>query len=559
MNALPTTNAQSSGTAACNGSSVILSANASSGTNPYTYAWSTGATPANNSTPTTNILANTTYTVTVTDNNNCTATSSVAVNMNALPTANAQSSGTAACNGSSVTLSANALSGTNPYTYAWSTGTTPTNNSMPTANILANTTYTVTVTDNNNCTATSSIAVNMNALPTANAQSSGTAACNGSSVTLSANASLGTNPYTYAWSTGATPTNNSTPTANILTNTTYTVTVTDNNNCTATSSVAVNMNALPNVTAGGGAICIGASQNITVGGADTYVWSDSLGSGDMKSVNPTISTTYSVTGTDVNNCSNTANAIVIINPLPTVTASGGTICVGESQNITAGGASTYAWSAGLGSGNSKLVNPTTSTTYTVTGTSDKNCSNTDEAIVTVNPLPTGDFSAQPLESVVNSEIVFSSDQITNVSIWDWQFGDGESSSDANTTKHSYKDAGQYNVILTLTSSQGCKTTYSKYSYITIKDLTKIWVPTAFTPNGDGQNDVLYVLGEFKSIHMEIYNKWGVLVFKTDSQSQGWDGKSNGIEQPEGIYSYLIRAINFSDKEVLEQGVISLLR
>ena len=73
---------------------------------------------------------------------------------------------------------------------------------------------------------------------------------------------------------------------------------------------------MPTVTAGGGAVCIGNSTTITAGGATTYTWSNSLGSGISKTVNPTIATTYTVTGTDVNNCSNTSTIIITVNPLP---------------------------------------------------------------------------------------------------------------------------------------------------------------------------------------------------------------------------------------------------
>ena len=132
--------------------------------------------------------------------------------VNSLPTVNAKSSALSACNGNSVTLSANAGAGTVPYTYAWSSGAMPADTGISTATIIANSSYTVSVTDINGCTATSSVSVIMNPLPTVSAQSSEPVACYGSSVTLSANAGAGTSPYTYAWSNKS-PSNSSTVSA----------------------------------------------------------------------------------------------------------------------------------------------------------------------------------------------------------------------------------------------------------------------------------------------------------------------------------------------------------
>jgi len=152
--------------------------------------------------------------------------------------------------------------------------------------------------------------------------------------------------------------------------------------------ISVGMFPLPIVTTGSGTICNGSSISITAGGASTYTWSNSLGTGTPKIVNPTITTTYNVTGTDANGCTNSASAVVTVNSLPTVTATGGTVCINANNiTLTASGANTYLWSNGLGTGVTKPVTPTTSTTYTVTGTNSSGCSNTANAIIIVRPKP----------------------------------------------------------------------------------------------------------------------------------------------------------------------------
>ena len=213
--------------------------------------------------------------------------------------------------------------------------------------------------------------------------------CKGSTDTLNAIVTGGTAPFSYLWASN--PVGFSSSFANTtvtpIINTTYVVTVTDAASLTATSSVAVSVNDLPTVTAGDATICIGGSANLVADGAITYSWSDGLGYGTPE-VSPLMTTNYTVTGTDENNCSNTANAAVIVNALPMVTAGGGTICNGSSTTLTVDGASTYTWSGGLMSGMPLTVNPTITTTYSVTGTDINNCTNTANAVVTVNPSPT---------------------------------------------------------------------------------------------------------------------------------------------------------------------------
>gem|GEM_PF-2017256 len=538
VNPLPTANALSSALAICKGSSVTLSANASAGSSPYTYTWSTGVAPSSSSTPSAIITTNSTYSVTVMDNKGCIATSSVSVGMNALPsvtagggiicngnstnlsaggtstytwssglgngtpktvnpttsttytvtgtdnngctntanaivivnplpTANAQSSAASVCNGSSATLNANAGAGTSPYTYAWTTGAIPANIASPSAIITSNATYIVTITDKNNCTVTSSVTIAMNPLPIANAQSSDAVVCKGSSVTLSANASVGSSPYTYTWSTGAVPSNSSTPSVVITTNTTYSVSVTDNKGCTATSSVSVGMNALPTVTAGGGTICKGNSTNIKAGGANTYTWSNELGNGISQTVNPTTSTTYTVTGTDNNGCTNTANAIVIVNPLPTANAqsSAASVCNGSSATLNANAGAgtspyTYAWTTGAIPAN--IASPsaiiTSNATYIVTITDKNNCTVTSSVTIAMNPLPIA--NAQSSDAVVckGSSVTLSANASVGSSPYTYTWSTGAVPSNSSTPSVVITTNTTYSV--SVTDNKGCTATSS---------------------------------------------------------------------------------------------------
>ena len=152
-------------------------------------------------------------------------------------------------------------------------------------------------------------------------------------------------------------------------------------------TIVATVNPLPNVTANASAttVCAGTALTLTGGGATTYLWSGGVTNGI--SFIPLSTTTYTVTGTGANNCSNTATKTITVKPLPTVTASANTttVCAGTSVTLAGNGAITYVWSGGVTNGISFV--PSSTTTYTVTGTGANNCSNTATKTITVNPVP----------------------------------------------------------------------------------------------------------------------------------------------------------------------------
>ena len=166
----------------------------------------------------------------------------------------------------------------------------------------------------------------------------------------------------------------------------YTVTATTmQGDCkaTASASVSVTVNPLPEVHISGNAIiCQNGNTTLTATGAESYLWSTGSASNSI-TVAPTASTTYSVVGTDENQCQNSAAVFVTVNELPEVTVSGDShICDGETAQLTASGAQTYVWSTG-NTGATINVNPDETTVYTVEGTDENDCSNTATFTVTV--------------------------------------------------------------------------------------------------------------------------------------------------------------------------------
>ncbi len=465
----------------CVNVAVPLDVTVTGGTGTMTYAWSpgTGLSAANVKNPTATPLATTTYTVTATDANGCSNTGAVTITVNTRPTANAGPDVTI-CEGLTTTLGASATGGVTPYTYSWVANATlsATNVANPVANPIVTTSYTVIVADANGCTTSDAVIVHVNPKPNVNAGAD-VSICNQSSTVLAAGGNAGTPGYTYLWSPGATlsGTTTATVTATPTSTTTYNVTLTDSEGCTATDNIVVTIQPKPTVAVtANSTICVNVAVplDVTVTGGTgsmTYAWSPGTGLSAANVKNPTATplatTTYTVTATDANGCSNTGAVTITVNTRPTANAGPDvTICEGLTTTLGAsatGGVTpyTYSWvaNATLSATNvaNPVANPIVTTSYTVIVADANGCTTSDAVIVHVNPKPNVNAGADV--SICNqSSTVLAAGGNAGTPGYTYLWSPGATLSGTTTATVTATPTATTTYNVTLTDSEGCTAT-----------------------------------------------------------------------------------------------------
>ncbi|WP_207433528.1 T9SS type A sorting domain-containing protein [Sabulibacter ruber] len=438
--------------AICTGGSTQLKASGG-----VTYRWSpaTNLSDPNSANPVAFPTATTRYIVTVTNAEGCSRNDTVFVNVNPLPVVTVTPAAPAVCVGSSVQLQASGAA-----TYRWSpaTGLSDPTAPNPIASPVGTTTYTVIGYSEAGCASVAkTVTVKVNPIPVANAGPD-KVVCSRQGTTLGAAAVAG---YTYSWSP-AIGLNNARAANPTLTypgdnaepiTVEYTLTVTANG-CSSTDVVRVTVN--PAAYAGPDvAICQGSSTQLQASGGLTYNWSPAAGLSDPTIANPianpTATTTYTVTITNPNGtCVKTDQVKVTVNPLPTVTAraSVATICAGGSVTLSATGGTSYLWSPSIGLDNPASASPvatlTETTTFTVTATDAKGCSNTAQVTVNVNKATTPTIQADgPTSFCPGGKVALTSSPASSY-LW----SNGQTTQSIEVTQ-----AGSYTV--TITDQNGC--------------------------------------------------------------------------------------------------------
>lgn len=561
LNPAPAVTAEPSGISACSGSNVSFIMTASGSGLSYQWMVSTNGGSSWNNVPNSSPYSGAnSVTLTINPattgmngyiyhcivNSSCTPINDTTINVTLIispnPAANAGNDA-AFCNGSSTTLIA---SGGDTYAWSPSNGLSSTSTSNPTASPSATTIYTVTVTNTSTgCSATDDVLITVNSLPAADAGSDA-AVCAGNSTTL--NASGGS---TYAWSpsAGLSSTSINNPDASPASSTTYTVTVTDVNGCSNTDDVLVTVNPLPTADAGNDAsVCSGNSTQLFASGGASYSWSPTAGLSDASVSNPVASplnsTTYIVTVTDGNGCTDDDSAVVNIFPQPSAFAGNDTsVCESLTVLITASGGITYNWSSGETT-SSITVTPSSTSTYTVTVTNSDGCSATDDLIVALNPIPTITLSSDPGTQIYIGQSITITANPSSYSSY-YFYNDSSTIYNGSANFIELNSITGTDTIFVVASQNGC-TSEPDSIIIEIKE-----IPNAFTPLNDDEVNDLFL----KGLDITVFNRWGQKIY---SGTDGWDGKFNGNLVSKGTYYFIIKMPDINNNIIEIKGSVTVV-
>lgn len=271
--------------------------------------------------------------------------------------------------------------------------------------------------------------------------------------------------------------------------------------------------------------------------------------------NPSISTGYWVVLTDKNNCLEASDTIdVNVNALPDLDFIADKVvgCQPLKVNFTNLSASAPAITSWLWSFGNGIVSFDNSSTYTynTSGTfnislkaiSDSGCVNTitKPNYILVHPKPVADFYYTPGGANIdflNPEVSFHNTSFGEDDRF-WDFGDGFTMFSEQNTNHVYADTGQYNITLVVSTTFGCYDTI--ILPLKVNEISSLYIPNAFTPNGNGTNDVFTPVGlELFEFNMMIFDRWGEKIFESSGLNQGWDGKYKGVLCQPGVYVYKV--------------------
>ncbi len=374
-----------------------------------------------------------------------------------------------------------------------------------------------------------------------------------------------------------------------------TMTVTSNNGCTSTLTNNVTVNANPTANFTANTVCIGSPTTFTdmsvAGSGNLTVWGWDYGDGSPFGVgqNPTHTytndSTYNVTLVvqNSNGCLDTIILQAVTAPQPVVLftaddfAGCPVLCVNfqDQTTIASGSITGWTWDFGDGSPQSFTQNPshcyalTGIYTVTLTTTSNQGCVQTQvfPNMIEVYPTPTAIFTATPMVTTVSQTHVEFTDQSQGSPVsWFWDFGDGATLGDTATTQHSFYDYTQeygsfYQVNLQVENVYGCidDTTLT----IEVQPEFTFYIPNAFTPNGDGINDVFFGTGiGIAKYEMWIFDRWGNLIFTCTDINTTWDGtvqgKGGDLCQID-TYVWKVAITDVFDKRHKYIGHVSLIR
>ena len=361
-----------------------------------------------------------------------------------------------------------------------------------------------------------------------------------------------------------------------LTAGTFNVTAISSNasGCADTVHKNVVIHPLPTTDAGiDSVVCKGQSITLQPSGAATYTWNIDPTLSCSTCTNPIATpdtlTFYKVTGYTSFGCSTFDSVLInVIGPFSLKVSLTDTLCVGESTQLLATGATKYSWTPTTGLNNPNINNPvaspTTTTTYTVNATDPKNCFTLHDTVrVKVYPIPQFNIVESIIRSNVGNTVPLLTTSSADITQWKWLPTQWLSCANCAVPNALIKENIKY--VAEASNPGGC----IAKDEVTIEALCNdmnIFIPNTFSPNGDNANDVFYPRGKglFKIKSLRIFNRWGEVVFNRENFtpndiSQGWDGTYKGAKLNSDVYVYTMEVLCDNSQILPVKGNLTLLR
>lgn len=330
-------------------------------------------------------------------------------------------------------------------------------------------------------------------------------------------------------------------------------------------------------------VCLGDTTPITntstvsIGAIANYSWVLEPGTPPVSTVNPLYvfpkdGVNYvTLTAVTDSGCTHTVTKQVLVNALPLIpTILDDTVCYGQKAVLslsTANFVDKVRWYKEVNDpepfhvGYSYVTSPLLYPQTFYVQLANNNCKGN------FMPIQAFLYNREQVQMLVSDTVVempvqpitFSTNSTAPLVAWTWDFGDGNTSA-VSIPSHEYLYPGIFTVNVTTEDRFGCK--YSDARNVEVKRVVTLSVPTAFSPNGDLFNDEFFV-GDYNtsaSFLIQIYDRWGGLVYESTDKSFRWNGKSlKGIDSPEGVYVWVVKNIAFDGSELKQSGTVTILR
>ncbi len=435
----------------------------------------------------------------------------------------------------------------------------------PFATPTETTTYVVTVTNAGGCSTIDSITIVVLDNDTEMLGPDRTI-CPGGEVTLNS-----TNGFSPSWSpsNGLSCINCSNPIASPQETTTYFLEATSSEGCLLMDTITVNVFDITTVEAGVNRIvCLGDTTQLKGSATGKIYWTpfSTLSSDTILEpmAFPTATTIYTMTAVN-DQCTVTDEMTVYVRESITIEAEDAEICIGDTAILVANGqAENYTWSGvdiDNPSGEQIGVAPIETTTYTVVGTLGSCTSDTTFATVIVNDPP--ELNAPTSYSFFSGEEFSIDVAVDGANGYAYTWAPEDLLSCTNCPKPTILADSSAIIMVTVTDENGCQAS-ENINIILRTDCSEdlIVLPNAFTPNGDGLNDMLYARGSaISSLSLfRVYDRWGQLVFETSDKGIGWDGTYKGKQLNPGVFVYYVEApCNLDGSKIVKKGNVTLIR